>query len=140
MLSARTHLLQSKPTVLIVDDSASIRKLVDLTLRRDGYVVFSVSSGIAALAAVADQRPHLILLDVMMDALDGFQITRALRAHPEFSDIPIVVLSGREGVNDREQGYAAGVNDYLTKPFQPEQLMRVARQQLSQHVGELVVA
>lgn len=132
------------PTVLVVDDSASIRKLVELTLRRDGYTVASVSSGIAALAAVAERRPDLILLDVMLDALDGFQITRALRANPEFADIPIVVLSGREGEADQEAGFLAGVSDYLTKPFHPERLTHVVRQQLHSHasvgVSQLVVA
>lgn len=125
-------------TVLVVDDSASIRKLVELTLRRDGYAVVSAASGIAALAAVVEQRPDLILLDVMLDALDGFQITRALRAHAEFRSIPIVILSGREAEADRERGYDAGVSDYLTKPFQPEQLMLVVRQLL--RIRELVVA
>lgn len=86
----------AQPTVLVVDDSASIRKLVELTLRRDGYAVVSAASGIVALAAVAEQQPDLILLDVMLDALDGFQITRALRRNPEFRDIPIVILSGHD--------------------------------------------
>jgi twitching motility two-component system response regulator PilG len=129
---------QAQPTVLVVDDSASIRKLVELTLRRAGYAVVSASSGIAALAAVVEQQPDLILLDVMLDAMDGFQITRALRAHAEFRAIPIVILSGREAEADRDKGYAAGVSDYLTKPFQPDQLLLVVRQLL--RLRELVVA
>jgi CheY-like chemotaxis protein len=149
-LRFRTRDQRSQPprSILVVDDSASIRKLVELTLRRDGFAVTSVSSGIAALAAVAEHTPDLILLDLMLDALDGFQITRALRAHPEFRQIPIVVLTGRDGEADRDTGFAAGVSDYLTKPFQPEQLMRVVRQQLTTetrntsagHERELVVA
>jgi CheY-like chemotaxis protein len=142
MLNARQSTSPTQPTVLVVDDSASIRKLVELTLRRDGYAVVSAASGIAAFAAVAEQRPDLMLLDVMLEALDGFQITRALRSHPEFREIPIVVLSGREAEADREKGFAAGVSDYLTKPFQPDQLMLVVRRLLQAQVAEreLVVA
>jgi twitching motility two-component system response regulator PilG len=118
-------------TVLAVDDSASIRKLVELTLRREGYTVVTADSGLKALAALARQRPDLLLLDVMLVALDGFQLCRVIRDHPDYGDLPIVILSGRETDADREAGLRAGVSAYLTKPFRPEQLLEAVRAQLA---------
>lgn len=119
-------------TILAVDDSASVRKLVELTLRREGYAVVSAGSGLAALAAVERHRPSLILMDVMLVALDGFQLCRAIRANEELSDLPIVILTGRESAADRAAGEQAGVSAYLTKPFRPEALIAVVREQLGQ--------
>lgn len=118
-------------TVLAVDDSASIRKLVELTLRREGYTVLTADSGLKALAALARQRPDLMLLDVMLVALDGFQLCRVIRDHPDYGDLPIIILSGRETEADREAGLRAGVSAYLTKPFRPEQLLDAVREQLA---------
>ncbi len=118
-------------TVLAVDDSASIRKLVELTLRREGYNVVTADSGLTALASLARQRPDLLLLDVMLVALDGFQLCQVIRNHPTFSDLPIIILSGRETTADREAGLRAGVSAYLTKPFRPEQLLEAVREQLA---------
>jgi twitching motility two-component system response regulator PilG len=118
-------------TVLAVDDSASIRKLVDLTLRREGYNVVTADSGLTALAALARQRPDLLLLDVMLVALDGFQLCRVIRNHPQYGDLPIIILSGRETTADREAGLKAGVSAYLTKPFRPEQLLEAVREQVA---------
>lgn len=118
-------------TILVVDDSASVRKLVELTLRRRGYSVISATSGIAALATLAETEPDLILLDVMLVALDGFQLCRAVRNHPRFTDVPIVILSGREGEADRQAGIDAGINAYLTKPFKPDTLLSVVQEQIA---------
>jgi len=118
-------------TVLAVDDSASIRKLVELTLRREGYNVVTADSGLTALAALARKRPNLLLLDVMLVALDGFQLCRVIRDHPLYGDLPIIILSGRETEADREAGMRAGVSAYLTKPFRPDQLLSAVREQLA---------
>lgn len=118
-------------TILAVEDSASVRKLVELTLRREGYGLVSAMSGLTALAALAEHRPDMVLLDVMLEALDGFQICRAIRRRPEFDSMPIIVLSGRQADADREAGFQAGVTDYLTKPFQPAELLQVVRRHAS---------
>jgi len=118
-------------TVLAVDDSASIRKLVELTLRREGYNVVTADSGLTALAALARKRPNLLLLDVMLVALDGFQLCRVIRDHPLYGDLPIIILSGRETEADREAGMRAGVSAYLTKPLRPDQLLSAVREQLA---------
>lgn len=117
-------------TILIVDDSASVRKLVELTLRRRGYTVVSATSGVSALASLAETRPDLILLDVMLDALSGFHLCRAIRRHDDLGSIPIIILSGREGEADRQAGLAAGVDAYLTKPFKPDELLEAVASQL----------
>jgi twitching motility two-component system response regulator PilG len=118
-------------TVLVVDDSASVRKLVELTLRREGFAVISATSGIAALATLADTQPDVILMDVMLLELDGFQLCRVIRRHPKYENTPIVMLSGREGESDKAAGFAAGVDAYLTKPFKPAVLIATVREQMT---------
>ena len=122
-------------SILIVDDSASVRKLIELTLRREGHTMTTADSGVAALAALAEQEPDLVLLDLMLVSLDGFQICKVIRRHPRLSGVPIVMLTGREGDADRQAGYAAGVDAYLTKPFRPEDLLRTVRQFLNVPAG-----
>ena len=121
----------SESTVLIVDDSASVRKLVELTLRRSGFSVISAVSGVAALATLAETRPDLILLDVMLVSLDGFQLCRAIRNHPAYAQTPIIILSGRESAADRQTGIDAGVDAYLTKPFKPNELTEIVNKLLT---------
>ena len=120
-------------TVLVVDDSASVRKLIELTLRREGFSVISATSGIGALATLADTAPDVILLDVMLLELDGLQLCRVIRNHPKYKDTPIVMLSGRESESDRAAGLEAGVDAYLTKPFQPQVLVATVRDHLTSH-------
>lgn len=120
-------------TVLVVDDSASVRKLIELTLRREGFSVISATSGIGALATLADTAPDVILLDVMLLELDGLQLCRVIRKHPKYKNTPIVMLSGRESESDRAAGLAAGVDAYLTKPFQPQVLIATVREHLVAH-------
>ena len=116
---------EHETTVLIVDDSASVRKLVELTLRRSGFSVISAVSGLEALATLAETQPDLILLDVMLVSLDGFQLCRVIRNHPDYKDTPVVILSGRESEADRQTGFDAGVDAYLVKPFKPNELTTV---------------
>ena len=121
---------EHETTVLIVDDSASVRKLVELTLRRSGFSVISAMSGLEALAMLAETRPDLILLDVMLVSLDGFQLCRVIRNHPDYAETPVVILSGRESEADRQAGFDAGVDAYLVKPFKPNELTAVVNQLL----------
>lgn len=125
--------LPENMTVLVVDDSASVRKLIELTLQREGFSVISATSGIGALATLADTAPDVILLDVMLLELDGLQLCRVIRKHPKYKNTPIVMLSGRESESDRAAGLAAGVDAYLTKPFQPHVLIATVREHLAAH-------
>src|SRR5437867_9379922 len=109
--------------ILVVDDDPKIAQLVRAYLEREGFTVTSASDGVAALAAVREQRPRLIILDLMLPELDGLSVARRVR---EESDIPILMLSARGSVAERVNGIAEGADDYLPKPFSPAaQVVRV---------------
>ncbi|HSV37330.1 MAG TPA: response regulator [Nocardioidaceae bacterium] len=112
---------------LVVDDSAVIRELIAVNLELEGFLVTCASDGEAALRAVREVVPHVITLDVMMPRLDGIATVRRLREDPATADIPIVIVSGRSSPADIERGHEAGVEAYLTKPFEPSELVEVCR-------------
>lgn len=109
--------------VLVVDDSPTIRKIVELTLRREGYDVAAADSGVTALAAIADRRPDLILLDIMLPNLNGYQICQLLKRNERSKAVPVVMLSGKDGMFDKMKGKLAGAADYVTKPFDSKKLV-----------------
>lgn len=114
-------------TVLVADDDLDIRELVAFRLHRDGYTVSLAEDGVQALEMARAERPDLILLDVMMPGLTGFEVARQLRESPDTADQLIILLTARTEPEDLEQGKALGVDDYVTKPFSPLELsMRVA--------------
>ena len=112
---------------LVVDDSAVIRELIAVNLELEGFLVTCASDGEAALRAVREVVPHVITLDVMMPRLDGITTVRRLRDDPATADIPIVIVSGRSTPADITRGYEAGVEAYVTKPFEPSELVEVCR-------------
>lgn len=107
--------------LLVVEDEPSIRTLLESTLRLTGYEVSGAETGQAALAAAERLRPHLLLLDVMLPDLDGFEVTRRLRAAG--NDVPVLFLTARTALDDRLQGLGAGGDDYVTKPFHIEEVL-----------------
>jgi CheY-like chemotaxis protein len=116
--------------VLVVDDShASLRLLVDI-LTSHGYETHAADSGELALASVADNPPDLILLDIRMPDVDGFEVCRRLKAGPESKDIPVVFISGETDTSERAGGLALGAVDFVTKPFQAEELLARVRTHL----------
>ena len=117
----------SGPVVLVVDDSPTIRKIVELTLRREGVQVVSAPSGVIALAAIANAPPQLILLDIMLPMVNGYQVCQIIRRNPEYRHIPVVMLSGKDGIFDKVRGKLVGATEYVTKPFEPGDLLRVVR-------------
>ncbi|HET7689394.1 MAG TPA: response regulator [Nocardioidaceae bacterium] len=112
---------------LVVDDSAVIRELIAVNLELEGFLVTCASDGESALRAVREVVPHVITLDVMMPRLDGIATVRALREDPATSDIPIVIVSGRSTPADIERGREAGADRYVTKPFEPSELVEACR-------------
>ena len=128
--------LDAKPRVLIADDNADMRAYIRRILEDGGYTVEAAGDGSAALAAcLAGPPPDMILSDVMMPPLDGFQLLRALRADPATEGLPVVLLSARAGDEARVEGLTAGADDYLVKPFSARELrarvdgaVRLARQ------------
>jgi len=110
-----------KGTVLVVEDEASIADLVRLYLEREGFRVVWRSDGRSGLAAVEAERPRLVVLDLMLPGLDGFEVTRALRAGG--GRLPIIMVTAREEEADRVLGLELGADDYVTKPFSPRELV-----------------
>ena len=110
------------PLVLVADDNPDILALVRFRLERDGYEVLSAPDGETALDLALARPPDLALLDVMMPRLDGYEVTRRLRAHGPTAAIPIILLTARVQELDIERGFEAGADDYVTKPFSPQAL------------------
>jgi CheY-like chemotaxis protein len=114
--------------VLVVDDSTVIRDLIAVNLELEGYDVLRAGDGLEALELVAAERPDLVTVDVVMPRLDGFEMVERLRADPGTADIPVVMVTGRASAADRARGEEVGVDAYLTKPFEPAELVEtVAR-------------
>lgn len=113
-----------RPTILVADDDPDIVRLIEATLESDGYRVLSVRDGESALRLARLERPALVLLDWEMPGADGMDVTRGLRAadDPALRDVAVVLITGRAGAENTAAGFAAGVTDYLTKPFRPAHL------------------
>lgn len=114
--------MSERPTILLVEDDDFAADLAMETLQTD-YVVRHVTSGKAALAAIAESPPKLILLDVSMPGMSGYEVCREIRADFEHSELPIIFLSGMVGADERLAGYEAGGDDYLVKPMVPGELL-----------------
>ena len=120
-------------SVLIVDDEQHIRLLIEQTLEElldEGVELYTASDGDEALAAIEAQSPDLVFLDVMMPRRNGLEVARAVRDELGNADIHIVLLTAKGQAVDREAGLAAGANRYLTKPFDPDELLAIAREVL----------
>jgi PAS domain S-box-containing protein len=113
----------NKGCILVVDDTSADLEMLAETLTMEGYQVLPATSGVLALAAVAARPPELILLDIHMQALDGFEVCRQLKAQPESRDIPIVFISSSEQSAERVEGLRLGIMDFITKPYQREELL-----------------
>ena len=112
--------------ILVVDDSITIRRSAEVFLRQGGYEVMLAEDGFDALSKVGAHRPDLIFCDVVMPRLDGFQTCTILKQSPAYADIPVVMLSSREGVFDKARGRMVGAADYLTKPFSKQEILHAA--------------
>jgi twitching motility two-component system response regulator PilG len=118
------------PRVLVVDDSRTVRKIVELTLWRERIEVVTASDGLGALAAVADAQPDLMLLDILLPRMDGYQVCQVVRHHQDYRDLPILMLSSKDGLFDRMRGRLAGSTDYISKPFEVAQLVWTVKRYL----------
>jgi twitching motility two-component system response regulator PilG len=109
--------------VLVVDDSPTIRKIVEITLKREGYRVNTCDNAMKALASVADDPPDLVLLDVMLPVMDGYKVCSIIKKRHR--DMPVVMLSSKDGFFDKVRGKMVGSTHYITKPFEPRDLLAV---------------
>lgn len=108
-----------KHLIFVVDDEPAIVRLVRTELQSEGYAVITAASGEDALARLDDERPDLVVLDLMMPGIDGFETLRRIRSE---SQVPVIMLTARAGDSDKLRGLQGGADDYLTKPFNPEEL------------------
>ena len=114
-------------TVLVVDDDPVIQKLLQVNFEMEGYSVITASDGLEGLERARADRPDIIVCDIMMPRMDGLEVTRTLKADPDTASIPIILLSAKAQQADVTAGQATGANDYVTKPFDPlDLLQRVA--------------
>lgn len=130
---APLDLLQSNkpPKVVCIDDSATVCKAVEIMLNRNGYQVSTIENPLKALSLVFQLKPDLILCDIAMPDLDGYELCAMLRQSTAFRQIPIIMLTGKEGFIDRVRARMVGATDYLTKPFGESELLML----LEKHVG-----
>lgn len=117
-------------SILVVDDEPMARDLLRLMLERAGFKIIEAVDGYDALEKIPQHKPDLIILDVMMPGMDGFEVCRTLRAQPETSDLPIIMLSARTQARSVQEGLAAGANRYLSK--------LVSRRDLVQNIRDLL--
>ncbi len=118
--------------ILVVDDDFETVNFLKIILTRQGYEVITAENGVKALELAHSETPDLIVLDVMMPALDGFEVTRTLRGHPKTATIPILMFTAKTQLEDKVAGYEAGVDIYLTKPVHPVELQANIRGLLTQ--------
>jgi twitching motility two-component system response regulator PilG len=123
-------MIEPVPTVLVVDDSPTVRKIVQMTLQRERIRVITAGDGLSALTSVADEMPALILLDIQLPRMDGYHICQIIRKNLQFRTIPIIMLSGKDGLFDKMRGRLAGSTEYLTKPFDSVELIQTVKKHL----------
>jgi len=110
--------------VLVIDDSNTIRRSAEIFLAQAGCEVVLAEDGFDALAKIADHHPDVIFVDIMMPRLDGYQTCALIKKNPRLSPTPVIMLSSRDGLFDRARGRMAGSDEYLTKPFTKDSLLR----------------
>jgi DNA-binding response OmpR family regulator len=109
--------------VLLVDDEPNILVAIEFLLKKEGYQVFKAQDGEKALDAMQQLHPNIVVLDVMMPGIDGFEVAKRIRSNPAYEDTRIIFLTAKGTPNDRYQGYATGGEVYITKPFDNEELI-----------------
>jgi DNA-binding response OmpR family regulator len=111
------------PTILVVDDDPVIQKLLAVNFEMEGYRVVTAGDGVEGIERVHRDRPDLVLLDVMMPRMDGIEVVRSLKADKATAGIPVILLSAKAQSTDINGGLDAGADDYVTKPFDPLELL-----------------
>ena len=112
-----------KPKVIIVDDDRDTREMLTLALELESFDVGQAANGLRLISAMHVDRPDVILLDIMMSWIDGFELCRAIKKNPTFHDIPVIFISARKSAEDERAGREAGAIDYFPKPLDMERLV-----------------
>lgn len=132
--------MANQPVVVVIDDSPTIRKIMELTLQRMGLRMVGADSGLTGLAAVAQHAPVLIFLDIVLPKTNGYQLCQVIKRNPKTREIPVVMLSGKDGIFDKVRGRLAGANDYITKPFEPGAILQAVRKHMPKSSPVLAAA
>jgi len=111
--------------VMVIDDSSTIRKSAEIFLKHSGCEVILAEDGFEAMHKIVDNQPDIIFIDIVMPRLDGYQACMLIKKNPIYQAIPVIMLSGKDGLFDKAKGRIAGSNDYLTKPFSSENLIDI---------------
>jgi twitching motility two-component system response regulator PilG len=114
--------------VLVIDDSNTIRRSAEIFLKQGGHEVALAEDGFDALSKLGDFNPDLVFCDILMPRLDGYQTCAIIKRNPEFSSVPVIMLSSKDGLFDKARGRMVGSQDYLTKPFTKDQLLQAVLQ------------
>lgn len=127
----RMEAAQTRRRVLVIDDQADIRLMCRVNLALEGFDVIEAGDGESGLRMIRETSPDLVLLDVMMPGLDGWQVLETAKADPKTSAIPVVMLTARVQREDEIRGWSSGASDYLSKPFNPSTLTDVVKRTLA---------
>lgn len=120
----------ANPKVLVVDDEPDVVSLIERTLRADGFDVLKAYDGIGALDVIMTEKPDLILLDIMMPMMSGYEVCAQIKSNPQTKDIPVVCLSSAHTADARAQSLKSGAAELITKPFFPNELLAQIRRHL----------
>jgi len=124
VLDSREESSQSDaPTVMVVDDSVTVRKVASRFLEREGFQVVTARDGVEAMQLLQKNQPDIMLLDIEMPRMDGFEVARRVKESEELKNIPIIMITSRTGEKHRERAVDLGVEGYLGKPYQEEELL-----------------
>lgn len=124
----------SKLKIMVVDDSKTIRRTAETLLQREGYTVITAEDGFEALAKIADHKPNIIFVDIMMPRLDGYQTCALIKNNAQFKSTPVIMLSSKDGLFDKAKGRIVGSDQYVTKPFSKVELLEA----IQNHSGERI--
>jgi twitching motility two-component system response regulator PilG len=133
--SDQPQLIRESPVkrkkILVVEDSSTIRKVISVTLGQTGYEIIEAGDGLEALSKLNETGPDLILLDIILPKMDGYKILSIIKGNPDFCDIPVIMLTSKDGILNKVKGKMAGSAAYLTKPFDPSQLVETIERHLN---------
>lgn len=128
------------PLILVVDDAITVRRVIQRLLVREGYKVALANDGLHALQVLEQQRPLMVLSDIEMPRMDGFELVRNIRSRVEYADLPIVMISSRIAQKHQDHAFSLGANHYLGKPYSETQLLNLIRTQVQATCGEASLA
>jgi two-component system response regulator MtrA len=127
----------SKPRALIIDDDPSLQRLVQVVFERDGFDVTIASEGSQGVHLALMNPPHVIVLDIMMEGLHGFEVCKMLRANSSMRHTAIIIISGKSYKADIDKAMELGADSYVVKPFSPKELLKVAIQKMQERANQL---